>query len=141
MATHHEELWIIPEHIAKNGEVHVLPLSDSAMDVLRSMPKLNPVFVFPARGNDKATVSGFSKAKRRLEATVGTDDWTLHDLRRTTATFLGKLGTPPDVIERILNHVSGSFAGVARIYNRHQYIEEMRVALQQWADYVRAIKA
>ena len=132
-------LWTIPEDIAKNGREHVLPLSDLAIEVLRSVPRLNETYVFPARGNDDATVSGFSKSKVRLEVAVGADDWTLHDLRRTTATFLAKLGTLPHVIERILNHVSGSFAGVAGVYNRHLYIEEMRVSLERWSDWVREV--
>ena len=133
-------LWTIPGHIAKNGREHVLPLSNLAIDVVHSIPRLNDTFVFPARGNDAATISGFSKAKLRLEAAVGADDWTLHDLRRTTATFLGKLGTAPHVIERILNHASGSFAGVAGVYNRHPYLDEMRMALERWAEWVRALK-
>jgi len=133
--------WTIPENISKNGREHVLPLADATIEVLQSMPRLNPTYVFPARGNDRATVSGFSKPKARLEAAVGADDWTLHDLRRTTATQLARLGAPPHVIERILNHVSGSFAGVAGVYNRHAYLEEMRIALQEWGEWVRALKA
>ena len=135
-----EKIWTVPEHVAKNGREHVLPLSDLAMEVVHSIPRLSDTFVFPARGNDASTVSGFSKAKLRLESSVGTDDWTLHDLRRTTATLLAKQGTPPHVIERILNHVSGTFGGVAGVYNRHRYFDEMRDALQQWANYVRDLK-
>jgi integrase len=134
-------LWTIPEDIAKNGREHVLPLSDLALEVVQSIPRLNETYVFPARGNDEATVSGFSKSKLRLELAVGADDWTLHDIRRTTATFLAKLGTAPHVIERILNHVSGSFAGVAGIYNRHAYLDEMRTALQQWGEWARKLSS
>jgi integrase len=132
-------LWTIPEDIAKNGREHALPLSDLALEVLQSIPRLNETYVFPARGNDAATVSGFSRSKVRLEAAVGADDWTLHDLRRTTATFLAKQGAAPHVIERVLNHVSGSFAGVAGVYNRHAYLDEMRTALQQWGEWVRRL--
>lgn len=132
--------WTIPESIAKNGREHVLPLSDAAVEILQSMPRLNKTYVFPARGNDKATVSGFSKPKVRLEMVVGASDWTLHDLRRTTATYLARLGTAPHVIERILNHVSGSFGGVAGVYNRHAYLEEMRAAMQQWGEWLRMVK-
>ena len=133
--------WTIPEEVAKNGRAHVVPLSDAAMKVLEALPRLNVTHVFPARGNDRATVSGFSKPKVRLEAAVSASDWTLHDLRRTTATHLARLGTPPYVIERILNHVSGSFGGVAGVYNRHAYLEEMRVALQQWSDWLSRLEA
>ena len=60
------------------------------------------------------------------------DDWTLHDLRRTAATGMAKSGIAPHVVERVLNHVSGSFGGVAGVYNRFQYLDEMRHALEAW---------
>lgn len=63
--------------------------------------------------------------------------WTLHDLRRTTATRLGDLGTPPHVIEALLNHASGFRSGVAGTYNRALYQSEMAGALAKWADRVR----
>jgi integrase len=62
--------------------------------------------------------------------------WTLHDLRRTCASGLAKLGVSIAVIEQILNHRGGSLAGVAGVYVRHQFESEKRAALQQWADYV-----
>ena len=58
--------------------------------------------------------------------------WTLHDLRRTYATNLAKLGVPIHIIERLLNHVSGSFAGIVSVYQRHQYLDEMRAAIDIW---------
>jgi integrase len=65
--------------------------------------------------------------------------WTLHDLRRTCATGLAELGVLPHVIECILNHLSGFRAGVAAIYNRNRYVDEMREALVKWANHVDAI--
>ena len=58
--------------------------------------------------------------------------WTLHDLRRTFATNLAALGTPIHVTEKLLNHVSGTVSGVVAIYNRHSYMDEMRVAIEKW---------
>jgi integrase len=57
---------------------------------------------------------------------------TLHDLRRTFATNLAQLGVAPHVIERLLNHVTGQISGVAAIYNRAKYFDEMAQAMQQW---------
>jgi integrase len=128
--------WLIPAELSKNGREHLLPLSDHAMAVVKSVPKLDNDLLFPARGNDENVVSGFTRAKNRLDKLSGVTGWTLHDLRRTTATFLGKLDTPPHVIERVLNHVSGSFAGVAGVYNRHPYLDEMQKALQAWGSYL-----
>ena len=107
--------------------------------LLEALPRLHDEFVFPARGNDQSTISGFSRAKARLDQVAGVNDWTLHDLRRTAATQMARLGTAPHVIERILNHVSGSFGGVAGVYNRHSYLDEMREALENWGAWLVAL--
>jgi hypothetical protein len=62
--------------------------------------------------------------------------WTLHDLRRSCRTGLGKLGVAPHIAERVLNHVKG---GVEAIYDRHRYENEIKAALAIWADHVLAI--
>ena len=54
---------------------------------------------------------------------------------------MAELGIDLHVIERVLNHVSGSFAGVAGIYNRAKYEEPMKVALKAWATQVAALTA
>jgi integrase len=129
-------VWNIPADRTKNRRAHAVPLSPLALDVLKSAPKIHDAFVFPARGNDEATPSGFSKTKRRLDAYARVSDWTLHDLRRTTATHLAGMGVAPHVIERILNHTTGILGGVAGIYNRFQYLPEMRAALELWAEQI-----
>lgn len=135
----HANTWTIPADLAKNGHEHVLPLSTFALEIIDGLPQFPTDLLFPARGNEANPISGFSRAKIRLDEASGVSGWTLHDLRRTTATFLAKQGTPPHVIERILNHVSGSFAGVAGIYNRHPYLEEMRTALECWGEWMRRL--
>jgi integrase len=67
--------------------------------------------------------------------------WTLHDLRRTAATGMARLNIPPHVVDRILNHTSGSIRGVARIYNRHAYLEERRAALEAWSRFLISLVA
>ncbi len=129
-------VWNIPADRTKNRRAHAVPLSPLALDVLKSAPKIHDAFVFPARGNDEAAPSGFSKTKRRLDAYARVSDWTLHDLRRTTATHLAGMGVAPHVIERILNHTTGILGGVAGIYNRFQYLPEMRAALELWAEQI-----
>ena len=64
--------------------------------------------------------------------------WTVHDLRRTVATGLAKLGCPRVVQDRILNHVDSS---VSAIYDRHHYDAEARTWLQKWADYLEVLTA
>jgi integrase len=81
-------------------------------------------------------VRGFHHAKQALDKASGTSGWTLHDLRRTCASGLARLGVSIAVIEQILNHRGGSLAGVAGVYIRHQFEKEKREALQRWADHV-----
>src|SRR5215210_4859845 len=64
------------------------------------------------------------------------EPWRLHDLRRTAASGMARLGVPVHVIEAVLNHRSGQISGVAAVYNRHSYLPEKRRALQAWANHV-----
>ena len=62
--------------------------------------------------------------------------WTLHDLRRTAATGMARLKIPPHVVDRTLNHTSGTIRGIAAIYNRFAYLDERRAALEAWGRYL-----
>jgi integrase len=75
----------------------------------------------------------------RLLKDTGLAHFTLHDLRRTYATLHAKMGTPVHVSERLLNHVSGTISGVAAVYNRHSYQEEMQVAVTHFGDMIAAM--
>jgi integrase len=140
--------WIIPGLRSKNGQPHSVPLSDAALDVIASLPRIesNQGFLFTT--NARTHVTGYSHVKRALDeamadiaraergAEVEIPRWTFHDLRRTAATGMAKLGTPIHVNEAVLNHTAGKLSGVARIYNRHDYAPEKRKALQAWANFV-----
>ena len=67
-----------------------------------------------------------------LDRVCEIEPWTLHDLRRTFATNLAALGRPPHVVEKLLNHTSRTISGVAAVYNRHAYMDEMRAAIGAW---------
>ena len=132
-------IWTIPGELAKNGRPHLVPLSARAHSCLASLPRLHESLVFPARGNGTTTFSGFSKLKAKTDQLSGVQAWTLHDLRRSAATHMGRLGVAPHVVERILNHASGAFRGVAGVYNRFQYLPEMREGLERWACHLERI--
>ncbi|MEI7610932.1 MAG: tyrosine-type recombinase/integrase [Rhodospirillaceae bacterium] len=59
--------------------------------------------------------------------------WQFHDFRRTVATNLAKIGIPVHVVERLMNHVTGTVSGIAAVYNRHSYLDEQRQALEAWS--------
>ncbi|WP_425416969.1 tyrosine-type recombinase/integrase [Oricola indica] len=133
--------WTIAAERTKNGKPNEVPLSPQAVQLLRDAPEWVSEFVFPARGRPERSFSGFSKSKKALDAASGVTDWRLHDLRRTLATGLARLGTDPHVVEHILNHQTGTLSQVARIYNRHSYLPEKREALCKWADHIEGIVA
>ncbi len=126
----------LPSTITKNRRAHTFPYGELASAVLTNIPRLNE-YVFPAardRLKDKpaTTFNGWGKPKVALDTACSIAPWTLHDLRRTFATNLAALGTPIHVTEKLLNHISGTVSGVAAIYNRHAYMDEMRAAIDAW---------
>lgn len=134
-------VWTIPGNRTKNHKPHLVPLTPAAVAIIEGLPRFTSNLVFPARGKLDQPYSGYSKGKRTLDAAAGLHDWTLHDLRRTAATGMARERVPPHVVERVLNHVSGSFGGVAGVYNRFQYLDEMRAALGAWETHVVALVA
>ena len=75
--------------------------------------------------------------KEAAQAAIG--EWILHDLRRTAATGMARLNIAPHVVDRILNHVSGTICGAAAVYNRHAYTEERKMALDVWSRYIASL--
>jgi len=124
----------LPPARTKNGVAHDVPLSARAQGVIADLPRIvDADLVFTVK---RRPVNGFSKAKERLDAASGVADWTLHDLRRTVASGLQRLGVRLEVTEAVLNHKSGSTAGIVGVYQRHDYADEKRTALEAWASYV-----
>ena len=128
-----------PPSATKNGREHHLPLGALSAELLsQAMTNTRPIngYTFFARTNTGSYFNGWSKAKAALDKASGVNDWTLHDLRRTFASNLAALGVRLEVIERLLNHVSGSFSGVVGIYQRYDFFPEMRAAIQAWEEHV-----
>jgi integrase len=124
--------WTVPAVRAKNGRAHVVPLNALAAAELEQLAEINnDGFVFSTTG--ATAPSGWSKAKARLDSFSRTSrPWRTHDLRRTFATGLQRLGVRFEVTEAVLNHVSGARSGVAGVYQRHNWAAEKRDALNAW---------
>jgi integrase len=129
-----ESLWVhgdiltIPKEITKNSRQHSMPLGPMTRGLLDTS-FTGPLF--PARIGGE-TFSGFSQSKKTLDKLLNIAPWTLHDLRRTYATNLAMLGVAPHIIERLINHVTGTISGVSAIYNRANYMPEMKAAVDLW---------
>ena len=121
----------LPPQIVKNNRAHTFPFGPMAEDILRTLPKEG--HLFPGRYDPEASFQGWYKCKAELDAKLeDVEPWTLHDLRRTFATNLAALGVPPHVVEKLLNHATGTISGVAAIYNRYKFMDEMREAIVKW---------
>jgi site-specific recombinase XerD len=120
----------------KNKRPHTVPLSGLAREVLDAVPRVEGCgYVF---SSGRSPVGGWSNVKRRLVAEMRRLGWNcapfvIHDLRRTCASHLARLGTRIHVTEKILNHVSGTMRGLVGVYQRYSYRDEMREALERWA--------
>jgi integrase len=151
-------IWTLPREATKANRLHEVPLSRLALEVLEGAKRTSETYVFSTNG--KTPISGFSRSKAKADELsairqlqdAGHDkptenqlaasmlpEWRLHDLRRTVASNMAKLGVAPHVIEKVLNHSSGAISGVAAVYNRYAYTEEKRAALDTWSRALEAI--
>jgi len=129
-------VWQLPGARTKNGRPHIVHLSPVAVEVLRDLSRVDGSdWVFTTTG--LGPVKGFSKAKKRLDKGCEVTGWTYHDLRRSFATHLTEhLGISPVVTDRILNHVSGAVRGIAAVYQRGEYLDQRKQALEAWGAFV-----
>jgi integrase len=133
-------LWTLPRERVKADRPHEVPLSTIALDILKAVPRLaGSPYVLTTNG--AAPSSGFAKNKKKLDGLLPADmpSWRLHDLRRTCASGMARLGINLPVIEKVLNHSSGSFAGIVAVYQRHDFADEKRHALEAWGNFVEAL--
>ena len=128
-----EDTITLPGSITKNKRTHTFPLGSLAKSIVEAIPETGP-YLFPAarshiRGKHTTHFNGWAKAKPLFNRGLEIEPFTLHDLRRTFSSHLAALGVPLHVTEKLLNHSSGSLSGVAAIYNRHTYLPEMWLAI------------
>lgn len=135
------------QHETKNEVPHIVMLSRQAIDLLKYRRELDPDFVFPSpkrKGkhiNQKAVGLAQYTARQSVDGIAAAADplaagWSVHDLRRTVATGLARLGCPRVVQDRIMNHVDNS---IGAIYDVHTYDGEAKLWLQRWADRLDAL--
>lgn len=138
-------VWHLPEERSKNGDAIDIPLPPPAVEWLRELHTFscNSKWVLPARKMQNRMIPHIQEstlpvalAKVRAEL-PDVPNFTIHDFRRTARTHLAALGVDPVVAERCLNH---RIKGVEGIYNRHQYFDERRAALTQWAGLLVALE-
>jgi integrase len=138
----------LPSTRTKNGRAHSVHLSDLTLEEIGKLPRFGDAKGYVFSLNGTKPVESYSDAKVRIDKRLAellpdTEPWTFHDLRRTMTTMMADsetgLGIAPHVVDKILNHVSGSISGVARVYNRNEYAPERRAALDAWGRYLESL--
>lgn len=138
-----EKVWYLPQERSKSGVAIDIPLPDLAIEWLNELKvrAFGSDYVFPNRRTSKMPHMGKDTLNRAISKLFGREPgrkvqpenkmgdlghFTVHDLRRTCRSLLASLGVPGHVAERCLNH---KLKGVEGIYNRHDYFNERREAL------------
>jgi integrase len=141
-----DKIWTLPASRTKNDEPHTVPLSDAVVAIIKALPEIKSRegFVFAGRCGKPPTA--FSHAKVRIDTAVTTTNngkevpaWVFHDLRRTMVSGMARLGIALPVIEKCINHKSGTFRGVVSVYQHHDFASEKRAALAAWASHVEGV--
>jgi integrase len=146
--SHNEQTICLPSELTKNAREHTFTLGFTASHLLLSATKEfsettdtvsdrdnSSRLFFPARGKNTRPFSGWSKSKKALDELSGVNEWTLHDLRRTYRSIHGKIGTPPHIAERLVNHISAQ-TEMERTYDRYTYLSEMHAAVEAYEQYL-----
>lgn len=131
---HHDflegDLCTFPSSLTKNRRSHSFPLAPHARDILTSLPKTTSA---------PLSFRSWSDGKETLDKLSGVSDFQIHDFRRSYATNMARLGISIPVIEKLLNHISGSFGGIVGVYQQHPFMDEMKAAVQKYEAWLLSI--
>jgi integrase len=123
-------IWTLPAARNKGKRDHEIPLAPAMGALLNALPRRGkPVFTI----DGGRPYAGQKRLKQILDRESGVSGWTFHDFRRTASTGMAALHVPQDTIDRVLNHAKGTLAGT---YNRYDYLDQKRKALDAWAERV-----
>ena len=129
-------IWTIPTEVTKSDRLHTVPLPDQAIQLILDMMSStgNKQYVFNSPKRENQPITWIHKATARIKKDSSVSDFRPHDLRRTMASNLAEMGVNRTVLGKILNHkgLSGDNS-VTAIYDRYDYLEEKRKALEEWS--------
>jgi integrase len=138
-------VWTVPPERFKSDSNHIVPLTDDVIALLEKLPRWNGGDALFSTTSGTTPVNGFSYQKLSLDSfmkgalgDIELKRFVLHDLRRTTRTRLSSLKVPDAVAEMVIGH---GRKGIQRVYDQHQYVGEMREALEAWNAKLREIVA
>jgi integrase len=135
-------IWTISKESTKNSHTHMIPLSDLSLETLESLKEYSGKsdFVFLAPRKRDRPIPSVTTVPERIREISGVADFRFHDLRRTVGTNISRFNFSRVVAGKVLNHqqLAGD-SQVTAIYDRYNYMEEKRDALQCWADHLKTL--
>jgi integrase len=145
-----ERTVTLPASVTKNKRMHTFPLGEIARTQIERIPRVSNIYLFPAarghvRGNRTTVFNGWGKPKKAFDLQLHKNrhqvaPYTLHDLRRTFASGMARLGVQQVVVEKLLNHVTGGVQSpIAQVYNRYSFMDEMRAAIGKWEAHIASL--
>ena len=132
------DLWTLPGARTKNRRIHIVPLSDMALELLEPLRLLDGDWVFPSPYKEGQPLATTDRAMLAVRDISGVKDYRTHDLRRTMTTGLTKLGHPRPDVGRLLNHTE---TGVTATYDRYDYLPLKKDLVAAWDRRLREILA
>jgi integrase len=120
----------LPQERMKGKRAHTVPLSTQAAAIIAAQRRIGErVFVHES--------PHFDRLKREIDAHMGdVPKWVVHDIRRSVASGMARIGVAVPVIEKVMAHRKGTFAGVVGVYQKHSFLSEMAIAMQRWGDHL-----
>ena len=132
--------WIIPPERMKMRNEHIVPLSRQALEILHDLKERNErwEWIFPGHHSKKKHMSNNTILKG-IDRLGFKGRMTGHGFRALAmSTIKEKLGYRHEVVDRQLAHAPQSM--VQRAYDRAQFLDERKVMMQKWADYLDGMK-
>ena len=139
--SHNQQTVTLPGELTKNHLEHTFPVGAMAVALITAQmaaDRRDSKFLFPSRTSIERPFNGWSKCKKELDKVAKIAPWTLHDLRRTFRTNLGRLKVRPDIAERLVNHMSAR-TEMEETYDLYTYLPEMREAMEKWEAFVQSV--
>jgi len=125
---------VLPGERTKNETEHRIPITPAMRAVLRECPMDGPFAI-----NGKHTLGDHSGMKAKLDEYAKLKPWRFHDVRRSVVSGMARIGIAPHVIEKCVNHKSGTFRGIVGVYQKHDFAKDKREAFAAWSDHIEAI--
>ena len=132
------KVWVLPANRSKSKRKNIIPLTPFLIDIIKSIPH-NGNFLF-SLDNGKSPIKYIQFTKDKIDNKVQFNDWTIHDLRRTAATWMVNLGVNEYHTKILLNHSSKkNELQITATYIQSEYFEQKLNAVLVYENFLKKL--